>query len=90
MGPRLLHPRTQTCGVRDRQDYPSSLRLQNQVGGSDLRKAQESTCEVWRTAPQVQRNRLSADSEPGHINDARVLRKTHKFEAQIFLGNSPR
>src|SRR5437667_12725230 len=58
MGPRLLHARTQRGPVRSRQDDTGSLRLQNQISGQDLRKAQERTGEVRRSASQVQRNRL--------------------------------
>ncbi len=43
-------------GPSDRQDYTSSLQLQNQIGGSHLRKAQERTDEVYWTASQVQRS----------------------------------
>jgi len=63
---------TQRGPVRSRQDYTGSLRLQSQICGQDLRKAQERTGEVCRTAPQVQRNRLSADSEAGHHRPSRI------------------
>src|SRR6267143_1766498 len=56
MGPRLLHPRTQTSRIRSRPNHTGSLRLQNQISGPDLQRTEEKISEASWNASQVQRD----------------------------------